>query len=458
MPLKERTQGYFLLLIHFFARIPFLFAGYGKEEDAWAQVLNARILYETGKYEVSRLPGHPVFELLLSRLYPMSHAYWFYNGISALASALVVYYTYGVMRKLLIPHAFWMSLGLGFIPVFFIAGTYTIDYTLALALIMASFFALLNRHWIWAGLLLGLATGVRISSFGFLLPFLVWLAFNRASLRSLVMLASSALLTSGISFLLPFLTYGWAFLDFHKPPFPSIANVLYKISLGIWGIPLLFFVLMLVWKGRYKWISAFGTHRALMLTLLLVTGMQLAVFLRLPFKSEFFIPALPFLAMTLALGIQAKQARAFVLFALLSCFLMGFDYNQSHRGSPSSALSQSFKAGGKSIAFHPFKGPVLLDQSKRRQKSAFVNQVVEWSRQQAYPYYMISGWYWPELMLKLPGDAARNFDYYATVEELLEASAEGKELYYLPEIQEANAKVYAHYLADSLASEWKPLP
>jgi hypothetical protein len=453
----QSLEAYGLLLVNLLVHLPFLWAGYGKEEDAWSNLLNARIIAETGVYEVSRLPGHPLYELLLSKLYPLSHAPWLFNGVSALASALVVFYTYQSMKKLALPHAFWTSLGLSFIPVFFIAGTYTIDYNLALALIMASFYAQLNHRWLWAGLLLGLATGVRISSLGFLLPWIIWMAYHKADITAFGRLLLAALFTAALAFSLPYLTYGWAFLDFHKPPFPGIANVLYKLSLGIFGLPLLLYFAWLKWKVRAKWKAALLTNKPLAFTLILAFLMQLLVFLRLPFKAEFFIPALPFAVMLFALVMNRVQARAFAAFAALSCCIMGFDYH-SVRGATGSPLAVDFKAGGKTIQFDLLQGPVFLDQSKRRQKTFFVQQVAAWTQNQSYPYWLIAGWYWPELVYALPAEATQNIDYLSTAEELLEASAQGKEIYYLPEINEANAKVYEHYLADSLGIEWKPLP
>lgn len=450
-------EAYGLLLLNLVVHIPFLWAGYGKEEDAWSNVLNARIIAETGIYEVSRLPGHPLYELLLSKLYPVLHAPWFFNGISAIATALVVFYSYQSMRKLKLPNPFWSCVGLSFIPVLFIAGTYTIDYNLALALIMASFYAQLNKRWLWAGLLLGLATGVRISSIGFLLPWLIWMVVHKVAVKDYIRLLISALLTSAIAFSLPWLTYGWDFLDFHKPPFPSIANIVYKLSIGIFGLPLLLFFGILKWKVRNKWIAAIVTHKPLAITLLVAFLLQLIVFLRLPFKSEFFIPALPFAVMLFALVMSTKQAKLFAFFSLLSCCIMGFDYHNV-RGAKGSPLAWDFKAGGKTIQFDVLQGPVFLDQSKRNQKSAFVGEVIHWTEQREYPYWLIAGWYWPELVYRLPADAAPNIDYLSTTEELLDASAQGKDIYFLPEINEVNANVYEHYLADSLGQEWNFQP
>ena len=74
-------KGASLFAIALACRAPFLWAGYGKEFDAWSNALNARIIAETGIYEVSRLPGHPLQELLLSALWSQSNSYFVFNAL-----------------------------------------------------------------------------------------------------------------------------------------------------------------------------------------------------------------------------------------------------------------------------------------------------------------------------------------------------------------------------------------
>jgi hypothetical protein len=57
-----------LFLIVLLSRIPFLYAGYGIEEDSWGIALAAFHTHLSGIYEPSRLPGHPVQELVYSAL------------------------------------------------------------------------------------------------------------------------------------------------------------------------------------------------------------------------------------------------------------------------------------------------------------------------------------------------------------------------------------------------------
>lgn len=52
----EHRNFLWVLLLIFISRLPFVNAGYGAEEDAWAMRLVTERIATTGQYEVSRLP------------------------------------------------------------------------------------------------------------------------------------------------------------------------------------------------------------------------------------------------------------------------------------------------------------------------------------------------------------------------------------------------------------------
>ncbi len=425
----------FLLALIF--RLPFLGEGYGREFDAWSNALNAKILSETGIYEVSRLPGHPLQELFYTVLWSISDSYWLFNFFSALVSAWAVYSFFKILRHYEVERAFEWALAFNFVPVFFIAGTAAIDYNFALAFILAAFWQVLRSNYAAAGLLIGLATGFRISSIGFLLPFIL-LVDRRAWLSTWPMFVTAAL-SSGLSYLMPFLSYGWEFLDFHKPPFPSWASVLYKLALGIWGLPLLL-ALILAIPALFKVKVKQEGKSAIRLEwlLVLIIGMQLFVFLRLPFKAEFFIPAIPFVLLFWALRSPVWLQKSIHYIALVSLLFLGFDYADPYRGAEPLPSAIHFKAGGKEIFCSPFQGPLSIDQSKRRVKSQTVELALQKLKLLEEPAWLVAGWYWPEMQLKIDGEAQHYIDHYSTAEELEAARKAGLLILYLPEIELQN--------------------
>lgn len=443
-------KGLTLFTIALVCRLPFLWAGYGKEFDAWSNALNARIISETGVYEVSRLPGHPLQEMLLSLLYPINHSYFVYNFLSALISALAVWAFYEILKLHRIPKAWYWALSFNFIPVFFIAGTYTIDYNFALAFILLAYRSLLLKQYVLAGLLIGLATGFRISSLGFALPFALMLGWR--NWRPILRMGIVALLISALAYSLPFSEYGLAFLDFHKPPFPGWASVLYKLGLGILGLPLLIYFFISVPDFFRRKAQHFSPDHLQAINLpsflILVIAMQLAVFMRLPFKAEFFIPAVPFILLFWATYTQESKARWIAYVSLFSLLFFGFDYKDEWRGARPTVGSMEFEAGGKTIYCSPLQGPLLIDQGKRKVRSQTVERSIL-ALQDEVPALVIAGWYWPELVFKYR-ESQHIIDHYSSEEELDSARAAGLRILYLPEIGQQNVLMEGH----SKAEEW----
>ena len=460
MKKSQGLQSFLVFLVAFLSKIPFLFAGFGREEDAWSQALNARNIAESGIYEVSRLPGHPVYELLLAFLWPLNHTYWFFNGLTALATALSVFVFYKILLRHNIKGAFWLSLSFGFVPVFFNAGTYTIDYNFALLFILLSWYQLESGRVFLAALFIGIATGFRISSIAFLLPLSIAVRMN--DLKTLLKYWLFAILVALICFLPPIISYGTEFFDFHKPPFPGWASIIYKLTIGVWGIPmiLLFILLKSKWLRGQKiknFIKPGTVGRHLTMAAVISWVLCLVVFARLPFKAEFFIPSIPFLMILVGYLASERQIKLILITSALGSFIMGFDYHNPYRGADPSALAIKFNAGSKLLFFDPIQGPVLIEHSKRKNKSNLADQTLEWARSQKDSSLLISGWYWPELELKKTSNLKVHFDYYSTSSEILEYHKNELPVYYLPEINESNQLINAHYLADSIGKLLDPL-
>lgn len=454
-----------LFVLSLLTHLPFINNGYGREEDAWAQALNAKIISETGIYEVSRLPGHPVYELLLAGLWNFNHSYWFFNLLSTLATAMSVVFFYRIAQIFKVQSPLWLAAGFSFVPVFFIAGSYTIDYNFALLFVMGSFYFLLRKKILWSALLIGIAAGFRISSIGFLLPWILMFYNNREDLADVLKLYFVAIIVAVICYLPPYFTYDLGFLDFHKPPYSSLSKIIYKLSFGVWGAGLLIFFLyyklkhLFVKNKRiYAWSKLTDNMpvRRFIPTLIIIVLMQLVIFLRLPFKSEFFIPAIPFIILAFGLVFNTKDTKHMAIASIVSCFLLGFDYNNPYRGAPRSSLALNFEAGGKTIYADPIQGPAVLDHRKRSQKSRLVHKIIEWTEARQYPAYVLAGWYWPEILLKMPAKHPVRFDYYSQEIELEAAQTVGMDIFFLPEINEANAEINQHYLADSLGTLLAP--
>lgn len=442
--MSTRFYGLLLWLLALLCRLPFLSEGYGKEFDAWSNALNARVISETGVYEVSRLPGHPIQELLLSFLWPLSHSYFFYNFLTAIISAFAVWAFYEILKIHRVSKALIWAAAFNFIPVFFIAGTSTIDYNFALAFILLAYRSMLKGSYLWAGFFIGIATGFRISSLGFLAPFALLLGIR--NWRVWMPLSLTAAVVAALAFSPAFIQYGFSFLDFHKPPFPGWASVLYKLAIGIWGLPFLLFILASIFKWRFdeNRLELPPQFQGISLTwfLVLVIALQLYVFIRLPFKAEFFIPAIPFVIIWLASRLPENWARWAAYASLSSLLSFGFDYDNPWRGAPAGDTVFRFLAGGQTIYCNPVKGPLLIDRDKRRVRSQTVEQSIK-VLEKSQPALVVAGWYWPELVFKYPNNP-HFIDHYSSEAEIDSAHTAGLRILYLPEIGEQNSIMSGH--------------
>ena len=445
---KEKIQLLLLFFIVLVSRIPFLFAGYGAEEDSWGIVRAVMRTVELGSYEPSRLPGHPVAEAIYL-LFPHGN-YFAYNFVSAIFSACAVLFfalslrTLGSKRYLLLPYT------LAFIPVFYTGSTYTIDYCISLAFAMMSFYALLKDRAGWAGLLLGMATGCRITSIVFLIPFSILFYYRTKSFLHYPRLLLFTLFFSAISYLPVIVKFGGDFFTYYDQfGYPPFTKILYKASIGVFGslgIIALLYALVILAKNKFtqKGISNFesGIPGKLILISIIPVLIFILAYLKLPQKSAYLIPALPFILILLSVYLDEKKLRWTCFLLLLSPFAFGFNLADDKRGSVPSALSASFRVSGQEICFDMIKGPLWADISKRKQKMNYVDHVIEYCAKNKENRIVISGWWYNEIEVtlhrkNLPG-MENNFVFYIDKEQMDRYRADGYELYYLPEQERYN--------------------
>ena len=75
--ISEKLRLLLLALLVLISRLPFLSAGYGVEEDSWGIAVAAYHTNLYGVMEASRLPGHPVNELIYSIFW--GNGPWLFN-------------------------------------------------------------------------------------------------------------------------------------------------------------------------------------------------------------------------------------------------------------------------------------------------------------------------------------------------------------------------------------------
>ena len=439
-------QLWLVAVIALISRLPFLGAGYGVEEDSWGIAVAMRNTIETGIPEASRLPGHPVHELFLALIWAAGGRFLAFNLTSAVAGAIGVFFFGLILKRLGFKHYALAALAFAFVPVIYIAGTYTIDYAWTITFVLASYYALINdRLWL-SGILLGLAIGCRITTAAMLLPFAIHL-WNNDSFKAWFMRVFRVGLAAGIVGILCFIpvvvVYGAGFFTYSDQfPYPPWSKIFYKGTIGVFGligfIAIISFSLYILLKRnkRKDELYAQPLHNKISYSWLSVIGLYILAYFGLPQKSAYLIPLVPFVLLLITRHLSSRQFRVFSCLIIASSFFFSINLTDPFRGARHSPLAFKATVSGQEMFFDPLTGPVWSDHSKRKQKMAFTREVREQAKELSGKAVIISGWWYNMILTELydePGPGNVIYTFYTDEETLRGYIAQGYDIYYLPE-------------------------
>lgn len=474
----SKWHPYLLVAVVLLSRLPFIFDGHGHEEDSYGLVVNAWEMHNTGHYVASRFPGHPLQEYFYLLIW--NQPAWLWNLLSALFSVVaVVAFHHGVKRTGM-NHAMEAALMLACTPVFFLAGTYTIDYAWSLAFVMLSFSALVCRKFWWCGIMLGLAVGCRITSGVFIIPWAI-LLYQRLDFdlwRNWMLKIAVPSVVIGVLFYVPaYLNYGTAFFDYSDQfPYPPMTKVLYKASIGVFG---LLGIAALIGVA-VKWLTQRSKESAnppqlfspqrLTWMILAVIVLHIISYLRLPQKAGYMLPVVPFVILLIILYVPKNTIRIATLCFMLAPFMFGMNITDDLRGSGATSAAIKFNISGQEISIDAARGPIFAEQEKRRNKMEYVGRVCDYLETDFRQQVIICGWWYNELLIEERNRGLRekylhlsgymNFTnanllkFYCSCEEL-KRDYQGYEIYYLPEQNLYNDQMFGQSCTDEIA---EPFP
>lgn len=438
--MRDKYKLLFAILLIFVSRLPFLSNGYGVEEDAWGMVLTARNIASTGMYEYSRLPGHPVPELVYAQ---MAHAGPFYfNLLTALLSTAGILFFMLALKKANIKNYILAGLAVAFTPVVYVASVNTMDYAWALSFFLVSFYLLIVKKPALAGLALGLAIGCRITSCLLLFPFLFLCkpdeSGNRINRNTFLFIVSTVLMS--LLLFLPVLNrYGFSFFDTYPVRYPEVAKVIYKFTIPVWGviglISILALLVSLMKRNNYLSFASDSDKIILLRIAVAVSIIHTALYFCLPQKAAFMIPAIPFVLLIFAVTLNPKQMTILTLSLLLSCFFFGINLHDPYRGGKASSLSIPFHAGRATAVFDPLAGTVTDDYLKRKQRIAYSQKIISMTDTINDNMAVIAGWWLGDILVQQDPKPGRKavFYYYADESTLQNLQERGYKIYFLPE-------------------------
>ena len=296
-----------LVLLMLAIQLPLVWiGGPGNDHDGPRVIESAILMIEDHTYSRSRGPGHPVHEIGTAILYFMGGQTLANLGTIAMSVVSIVSFLsiakhYNVrfprLLALIIITNLW----------FWTYSTFTVDMVWAFGLLMSGYALLLKRHFIWAGILFGLAVGCRPPSVLFALPILgeAWFGRENAAIAKRYLLTIGIMIAVGAaSYIPPFVTTGYSlsFLGDYNTGWYSLFEIIprfvYK-NIYFWGLPMaigLAIFLAVSAKTLYRESISGATQRVVWVSLLGIFAME-ALFFRFPQKTAYLIPALPFVAL-----------------------------------------------------------------------------------------------------------------------------------------------------------------
>jgi hypothetical protein len=443
-----------LFLIVFISRIPFLSAGYGIEEDSWGIALAAFHTKLSGIYEPSRLPGHPVQELIYSALWGAGPIV--FNGLCAFFSAVGAVFFALILKHLSFKHFFIASLTFAFVPVYYISSTYTIDFAWTQAFILLSFYYLLKNKFILCGIFLGLAIGCRITSGAMLLPFMIIIWQNNHLKQNIILLlkiAAPMALVAIIAYAPIIQQFGLSFFMYYDQfPYPPLSKVLYKMTLGVFGVIGVIAIgvaVLSIFFNRQK--QNFGAtfenklDKKIIIASFVILVLFTISYFRLPQKSGYMISVIPFVILLFGYYLNSKNFTFLCISFIVSSFICSINLTDRLRGASYSKYSILFNVSGQEVFFDPFSGSIFSDYSKRKQKMKFTSDLIEKTNTIKTKTVIIAGWWYNEIMVEM---IAKNKNKFVTFESYIDANkinkyvTEGFEIVYLPEQKLYNEQMF----------------
>ncbi len=351
------------------------------------------------------------------------------------------------------------------------------DYLWAAAFLMGALVLALDGRGARAGLLLGLATGCRITSAMFLLPLALALAARTAAPRGrrIVALTATAAIVGALCYVPAYLTYGIRFLSYYEPQGPRrsvvdfLAGMLHPAAgafgavfvvgqgtVGVFGllgaaavaVGVIGVLLALARRGREAPTPPERPAPLLLAALALGVALPAALYLRLPSDEGYLIPAVPFLLLLLAALADRRLVLATGLALVVSPFVLGVDAVPPKKAvtpATRSALAREFPLGHETMVIDPLRGQLLMDDAKRRRTMTLLRAGLEELDRQRPGDLLLAGQLEFVLFSTAPDDRAHpRYRDCVSRTELDTTLGRGARVVYLPDVRSRTLRL-EHY-------------
>lgn len=318
----------FLASLFIISRIPLLNTGFGTDPDAWRIANSAYDLKNFFIYHPSRFPGYPLPEYVNSLI--IDYGWVATNSLTLILSLISVIIFAKILNELNVKNKGLIVITYAFLPIIWINSVSTMDYMWALTFIIITWYFVIMKKYILAGLMMGLATASRPTSILLILPFLYLIYQEDKTKRYFQNILSFliVLLVTSISFFLPlYLRYGLDFITFY--PFDqSLSAVWYDASYFFGSIAIIFGFIILISSFKVLYQKVFQEKDKMIIFLVLSILFIIIPFIKTPYEIAYLLPAVPF-GLLLINRISKKKLFSVFCFLLLLNSFIGFNIMNS---------------------------------------------------------------------------------------------------------------------------------
>lgn len=314
------TKKHYILILGFLfilSRIPFLNLGFGADPDAWRIAGSAFDLSYFHIYHPSRFPGYPLPEYFNSLVI---HYGWLATNAATMVVSLISVIVFAkILNELNVKNKGLLVITYAFLPILWINSTVTMDYMWALAFILLTWFFILKKQYVIAGLMMGLAVGSRITSAILILPFLYLILVENEEIKKIIYFLTITCASALILFMPLYLQYGLNFISYY-PTQTGISFVWYYMT-SYFGILAIFLGLIVFISSSKNLLK--NVLKKDELTIFLLSSIFLVVFLYIgaPYEMSYIIPAIPFGLVLLSKISKKKLFGILCIFLLLNSFV-----------------------------------------------------------------------------------------------------------------------------------------
>ncbi|NYB52729.1 MAG: hypothetical protein HVN35_09250 [Methanobacteriaceae archaeon] len=297
------------------SRVPFLNLGFGNDPDAWRIANTAFDLNQFLIYHTSRFPGYPLPEYVNSLV--INYGWVATNSLTMILTLISILVFAKILKELEVESKGLIVLTFAFLPIVWINSVNTMDYMWAVTFIVISWYFVIKKHFLLAGLMMGLAISSRPTSAILIIPFMYLITSENDIKKSLYFLLTS--LAVSIALFSPlFFQYGLGFISFYGKLIDL--NLVYNDLISSFGLLSVLAFILLIIKTKKKDLTYIKQDNH-MIFALFVVFLVIVLFLISPYETAYILPAIPFGLYFLSQIGSKRIFNIFCIFLILNSFI-----------------------------------------------------------------------------------------------------------------------------------------